>query len=213
MLTVCPDSSAILYPRLYGGLDYYVLMASCGRAVVDTFARYDKRCKHAHRFEIADTRGRLQLTVPVGKPQTAGATWRDIPISDHGRWWNVHRVTLESAYGRTPFFEFYIDRFLPLMQPQGSPGMPSTAGELVEAADRIIRAILGLSTQVSYGPAGSDLSELSRPASEPEYYQVRSASLGFLPGLSVLDAIFNLGPETPLLIRRWQKSLWPDKVR
>ncbi len=34
------------------------------------------------------------------------------------------------------------------------------------------------------------------------YSQLRGDRLGFIPGLSILDAIFNLGPETPLLLHR-----------
>ena len=35
---------------------------------------------------------------------------------------------------------------------------------------------------------------------EKPHYQVRAAGLGFIPGLSVLDLIFNLGPEAPLYL-------------
>lgn len=204
MLVTHPQSTAVLHPRLFGGVGYYAVMASCGHAVVDTFARYDKRAKDTHRYTIADTRGVLRLTVPVGKPDIPGATWRDIPISDHGHWWNIHRTTLESAYGRTPFFEFYIDRFLPLFQPQGSLGMPATVGELIEASDAILRAIAGIETDVSYGPVQGAAYEVLPSGDQcPEYYQVRSSRLGFIPDLSMLDLIFNMGPETPLVLRRW----------
>ena len=38
-------------------------------------------------------------------------------------------------------------------------------------------------------------------ADMPPYFQVRAAALGFIHSLSILDLIFNLGPEAPLYLR------------
>ncbi|MDE6430391.1 MAG: WbqC family protein, partial [Duncaniella sp.] len=40
------------------------------------------------------------------------------------------------------------------------------------------------------------------PISLPSYWQIREDKLGFIPGLSVLDLIFNLGPEAVLYLDR-----------
>ena len=40
-----------------------------------------------------------------------------------------------------------------------------------------------------------------------EYYQLRADRLGFRPGQSILDLIFNLGPESPLILRKISKRL------
>ncbi|MCC8118274.1 MAG: WbqC family protein, partial [Bacteroidales bacterium] len=71
--------------------------------------------------------------------------WSDLTVSSQAGWWADHRVSLESAYGRTPFFEFYIDRFLPYLR---DINIPIT--ELDRAIDTTIRTILGLETQVTY---------------------------------------------------------------
>lgn len=173
---------------------------------------YDKRMKEAHRCEIADKEGRTRLTASIGKPHgIQRATWSDVPLSPHNRWWHTHRVTLESAYGRTPFFEFYIDRFLPFLTDGVTERYP-TLRALDEAIDTEIRRILLL-------PAASENSENSENSepcghlvTDPEevaaafghlpYWQVRADRLGFIGGLSVLDLIFNLGPEAALHIRR-----------
>lgn len=199
-----PGCKAVFYPCLFGTVNYYASLACCGEAVIDTYARYDKRRKQTHRYAIADTRGVLQLTVPVAKPASMGATWRDIAISDHAHWWNVHRTSLESAYGRTPFFEFYIDRFLPLLQPQGAQGMPADVGSLIEKADKLVRDILGIETKVRYCLADTDIVECTPSVVQhtEEYYQVRAAVLGFIPDLSILDLIFNMGTEAPLVLKR-----------
>ena len=115
---------------------------------------------------------------------------------------------LESAYGRTPFFEYYIDRFLPFMSP-GAMDRFQTIAELDIAIDMEIRSMLLLETDVEYGAFPS--SEISSnmladgtfiPPEEvyKPYCQVRGKRQGFIPGMSVLDLIFNLGPEAPLYL-------------
>ena len=112
-------------------------------------------------------------------------------------------VALESAYGRTPFFEFYIDRFRKLFSPE-----PVTVTELCLRADEIVRQIRLINTPVlnvdKIEKAKSYLSFDFEKASDflPQYWQIREDSLGFIGRLSVLDLIFNLGPDAVLYLDR-----------
>lgn len=193
---------ALLPPQLFGSVAYYALAAQYPQSVIDTSLRYDKRFKSVHRYSIAGTDGELRLTVPVSRPEGAflagNLTWDRVTVSDHGRWWEVHIQALESAYSRTPYFEFYIDRFAHLFSPEHRP-----ITELVTEADSIIRKILGIAPQSRI--AAADVhdyrhTDFSTIATQRPYSQIRSDKYGFLPSLSVLDLIFNLGPEAPLLL-------------
>ena len=133
----CNDGTLLLPPRLFGSTAYYAVMALYGSAVIDTSMPFHKRAKLTHRYSIADANGAVDLTVPIEKPdKTTGSTWRDIRISGHGQWWHVHLTALQSAYGRTPFFEYYIDDFLPLFTAECA-GM--TLMDYLTAADAILR--------------------------------------------------------------------------
>lgn len=203
-LIVHPDTTVLLPPRLCGAVGYYAVAARYGNATADYGMRFDKRQKSVHRLDIADTRGRMTLTVPIAKPETtSGARWADIRVSTHGQWWDVYRVALESAYGRTPFFEFYIDRFLPLLGPRHE-GECETVAELDAAFDLIIRDILGIPAPAAIAPGAhvDDFRHHLPEVADLPYYQVRAGKLGFIPGLSILDLIFNLGPESPLHLHR-----------
>lgn len=205
-----PSETIVMPMRYYGSIAYYASMAAYGHAVIDADAIFDKRQKAVHRCDIADTHGPVQLTVPVCKPHgIARARWSDVAVSDHGAWWHVHRVTLESAYGRSPFFEFYIDRFLSFLTKGVTERYPTVAS-LNLAIDAEIRSILLLETAVSssyhsynsyncYDRFSSAMALYSRAISP--YWQVRGASQGFIANLSILDLIFNLGPEAPLYLR------------
>lgn len=235
LVTQPAGAAIILPPRLLPPAGYYALLASYPRAIIDWSGRYDRSLKATHRFDIADTRGRLALTVPIAKP-TSGARWAEVTLSDHGRWQETMPTALESAYGRTPFFEFYSDRLLPIIA--GARGGMRLI-DFAAALDAAVRAILGLppdavtfSDDVPQSASRGVASGTPSPAPSPHcsqgenslppsghrfvpeeqdsstlwpdvgpYWQIRADRFGFIPRLSILDLIFNLGPEAPLHLR------------
>lgn len=208
------DTTLVLPPALCGSIGYYALLASHKNVVIDRYCRYDKRRKLMHRYDIADVNGCLTLTVPITKPRI-GATWNDAGVSAHGGWWNIHKVALWSAYGRTPFFEYYIDELMPYLQPRDGV-QPESLMDLNTGIDAIIRRIAGIESNVRYELTAEEKElitngdksiidhrnsnfELEQPL---EYYQVRATQQGFIPNLTILDLIFNMGPETPLVLKK-----------
>ena len=231
------DTPLRLPIRLFASVDYYAAMAAHRHVIIDDNARYDKRQKSTHRMDIIDTHGIKTLTVPVSRPQNFHGQlhWSDIAISRHGLWWHVFDETLASAYGRTPFFEFYIDRFRQFFSDSTPDTFPNVA-TLCRESDKAIRKILSLNTSISYTSSTSDPSTAtqqsniinpstpitatlnttatqstqSSPALNPtaiEYYQVRRDKFGFVPHLSILDLIFNMGPESPLILHKMANTL------
>lgn len=202
-----PDEclSPATLPRYFGSVGYYAMVAACGgAAAMDAGLRFDKRQKAAHRCTIADTRGPLTLTVPIAKPPTSRVAWGDIRVSTHGAWWDVHLTALESAYGRTPYFEFYIDRFMPVFRPRTSSDCEAITA-LDGFIDKEVRKILGFADSLraeSGEPQSGEWvgGESDFNLARHPYYQIRADRLGFIPGLSVLDLIFNMGPESQLVI-------------
>lgn len=190
-----PRRRIVLAPELAGSIERYAAIAAAGDAVVAEGLPFDKRRKSVHRMAIADTRGRLELTVPIAKPDSSrSARWADIALSDHGNWWAVHFTALESAYGRTPFFEFYADRFAPLYA--DFPG-----GSAV-GFDARIEAVICDILDIKAPRRDASLNERPtalKPCHLP-YWQVRADKLGFIPGLSILDLIFNLGPDAQIFL-------------
>lgn len=208
-----PAVTLALPPAYYGSVGRYALIWGAGHARTAWDTLFDKRQKSAHRCVIADKQGTATLTASIAKPHgIARATWADVSLSDHGAWWRVHRSTLETAYGRTPFFEFYIDRLVPFLTDGVTDRYP-TLRALDDAIDDTLRAILGI-TPASAAPVDAHTVAASETAALPvtapalaaaenaaaaiPYWQVRAHTLGHIAGLSVLDLIFNLGPEAPL---------------
>lgn len=229
MIRPCIIDTPLCLPlRLFASVDYYAAMAAHRHVIIDDNARYDKRQKSTHRMDIIDTHGIKTLTVPVSRPQNfhGQLRWSDIAISRHGLWWHVIDETLASAYGRTPFFEFYIDRLRQFFS-DSTPDTFTNVATLCRESDKAIRKILSLNTSISYTSDPSDpitatqsstqsstptstQSTQSSPALNPtaiEYYQVRRDKFGFVPHLSILDLIFNMGPESPIILHKMANTL------
>ncbi|MCM1348878.1 MAG: WbqC family protein [Firmicutes bacterium] len=195
-MTPAAEPKLVLPSQFLGSVGYYALMHTFPRVAIDVDAPFDKRCKEVHRCTIADTHGTKQLTIPICKPVSmTAARWSDIVISDHGAWWHVHWETLKSAYGRTPFFEFYADDFAPFFS-------SSMAGRKLTdynaALDRLLRRLLLIDTAVDFDVRHG--LRIEPQVDLTPYYQVRSLTQGFIPGLSAIDLLFNLGPEAALYL-------------
>lgn len=208
-----PERVVALAPLYFPGAAYYSLIAACGKTVVDTSLPYDKRRKETHRCVIADTRGELSLTVPIEKPVFRNKpTWNDVRLSAHGEWWDKHLTAIESAYGRTPYFEFYIDRLMPFFSRETVDNYRDVV-TLNKAINKEICAILSISEPV-YEPAPTLIAEndyrrtpLIRTNPPVKYHQVRQSTLGFIGDLSILDLIFNMGPEAQRVLLETAKRL------
>ncbi|MDE6266522.1 MAG: WbqC family protein [Muribaculaceae bacterium] len=209
-----PSHAVLLSPAYAASVDYWAVLCAFGTAVIDNTARFDKRLKSTHRCDIADVNGRMALTIPIEKPVSmTAATWNRISISSHGDWWHQHRVAMESAYGATPFFEFYQPLFEPFWQRDSLQRFPLLT-DYDDALTGVIARILDCPAKIIHSVPNTDpaltvdFRARKLPLLDPvRYYQVRELSLGFIPRLSVLDLIFNMGPEAPLILKKMTEKL------
>lgn len=204
-----PGSFDILLPPAYlPAVSYYVAKTCARRAEVDYAMPFNKRAKDVHRCTITDANGIIRLTIPIEKPQSATrALWSDIIISGHNRWWEIHLTALKSAYGRTPFFEYYLEDFLPFYRPDvvGEPLV-----HYLRRMDQMLTRLLGVDiVRRKRSPELSSEGDLPavdcrrQPIAVENtipYYQQRTAGRSFVGGLSAVDLLFNLGPESPLIL-------------
>lgn len=208
------DSILLLPPRFMAAVPYYAAMTAFSRVIIDTSMPFNKRDKSTHRTTILDANGEATVTIPIEKPRSMSrALWSDINVSAHGSWWNVAVTALQSAYGRTPYFEYYIDDFLPMLS-SDSVGKPLV--DLDCALDRLIRRLMLMTeTTVYYGNPQQILAEnaIEAPLIDyrtrsidftvpTEYYQLRASRHGFQPDMTIADLLFNMGPESILILHR-----------
>ena len=196
-------SSAYLPP-----VQYFCKLYAFESIVIETAENYLKQT-YRNRCTIATANGTQSLSVPIEKPKTEKCLTKEIRISNHGEWRHLHWHALLSAYGMSPFFEYYQDDFAPFYEQRFN-----FLFDFNEQLMVLICNLLDIHPLISYtshynSRVENDFRERIRPKhitpddtfSPEPYYQVFHEKQGFLPNLSMVDLLFNMGPESLLILR------------
>ena len=166
---------------------------------------------YRNRCVIATTNGLQALTVPIERFEGAHCAMLNIRISDHGSWRHLHWNALQSAYGESPFFEFYADDIRPFFERRWeflvdfNMEITQKMCELLDIQPHIMLTDAYVSAEeggvTDYRDAIRPKNPLPDDSFQPRrYYQVYEQKHGFQPNLSILDLLFNEGPEAVLYL-------------
>lgn len=195
---------AVVTTAYFPPVEYFMAAAATGHLLIEDSESYVKQ-SYRNRCRIYACDGILSLTVPVSA-QDGNRGIRSVMMDYSKPWLQQHERALVSAYRTSAFFEYYQDDIFTILDSR-----PQTLFELNTALTVKLLELLGLRCRVSfsgeyiqeYGPDVLDLRDAIHPKKAvPEmfrnrfksYYQVFSEKFGFIPGLSVLDLLFNEGP-------------------
>ncbi|BAG83616.1 MAG: WbqC family protein [Candidatus Azobacteroides pseudotrichonymphae] len=197
-------STAYLAP-----VEYYVQLANTERIVIEKQDNYVKQT-YRNRCIIASTNGPQVLSIPVVKPISHKCLTQHIRISEYVNWRHLHWKAIVSAYNPTPFFQYYEDIFFPFYERK-----QKFLYDFNEQLRELICSLLDISPNVSYTSVyikDTDTNELDlREKIHPKktsfvknfksYYQVFEKTYGFQPNLSIIDLLFNMGPEALFILK------------
>ncbi len=175
---------------------------------IEAHEHYNKR-SYRNRYDIPGPNGILSLVIPLKKGKNKQMPIRDVQISFDVSWPDKHRQAIRSAYGRAPYYEEYNDVINGLFE--------DISPYLFEFNLKVLKTIcklLGIPDDIAFTPyfiRDSDdhflnmkdrIGPKNRNSSDiPPYEQVFTDRFGFIPGLSILDVLFNLGPEVHLYLK------------
>lgn len=199
-------SSAYLPP-----VQWFAKLVSYPTVYVEQYDHYRKQT-YRNRCVIATQAGTQTLTVPATLPETK-TFMRDVLVSNHGGWRHLHWQSLVSAYENSPFFEYYADDFRPFYENEFK-FLFDFNQQLVATVCRLLDIDCDCMLTEEYADAGEmcaddfrDAISPKHPAEDPdfipqEYYQVFAQRNGFRPNLSIVDLLFNEGPEGIITLKK-----------
>lgn len=106
--------NVLLSTTYFGPVQWYQKLYRADAVVIDPDETFLKQT-YRNRCYIAAANGVQALTVPVEQPGNRCPV-RDVRISGHGDWRRVHWNAIASAYGESPFFEYYQDDLRPFFE-------------------------------------------------------------------------------------------------
>ena len=177
----------------------------CGNVLIEQHDSYRKQT-YRNRCIIATANGVQALTIPVVKSDAPKQLMKDVRISDHGDWRRQHWNALESAYMNSPFFMYYQDDFRPFYEKKYEFLIDFNM-ELTQVILDLAHIKVSMELTDSYCRNTQDMIDF-RGLIEPHessdsfkpYWQVFRQKYGFLPNLSAVDLLFNMGPEFGTII-------------
>jgi hypothetical protein len=140
--------------------------------------------------------GLLTLSVPVKRADSKQLT-RDVEISYQQRWQHQHWIALMSAYKRTPYFDYYADFFRPFYEQE--------TRFLVDFNEKIHEVIVELmKNNASIGVKKDNINNFCAAPTlrlaKTSDWQGLDLEPCFGNGQSILDLLFEYGPETIMKI-------------
>lgn len=166
---------------------------------IHTGIDYRKNLK-LNRCRIAGANGIILLSIPLEQGRQQHGSVNDIRISTSSHWKNRHLNSIFSAYGKAPFFIYYADGLKEIFAEEKHL-LTEWNFMLLQYCFQCLKVSipLVLNEETTVG----ELTTVQNSASStlPRYPQVFEDRHGFISDLSVIDLIFNLGPDAGNYLR------------
>jgi len=182
-------------------IEYFSLISGADEVIIEREENYVKQ-SYRNRCYVLSSHGRQPLSVPVYLGSQHKTPVKDIRIDYSKRWQQVHLRTMIASYNSSPYFEYYFEALEKVISVKNVFLL-----DLNTELTKIVSEILKINTKISYstifvppGETENDFRYNISPKIESQfsikkYSQVFNNGRDFVSELSILDLIFNMGPE------------------
>ncbi len=204
-----------LLPLAYLGNIFYYAHLIRENVIIDVDSHYVKQT-YTNRCSILTANGVQDLTIPIVKPKEKMPI-RDIRISEHENWQQLHWRAIQSAYNSTPFFEYFCDDFVPFYEKKWDFLLDFNISIQQKTLELLNFQNIDFSLSNSYIEPSNfntkDLREVINPKKfnvtlynnlNTPYYQTFDIKFGFTPNLSIIDLLLNMGNEARIYLKKLQ---------
>lgn len=195
-------------------VEYMALLLKYGNAIIEKEETYPKQT-YRNRCSILTANGILNLSIPVSKPNGNNTKTKDISIINSSTWYTNHWRAMSSAYSGSPFFLYYKDYLQKFFI-----GKYDNLLEYNTELMKVLISLVGIDCEITYSNSFVKPNSITNDArysvtpkkktyinSYNKYIQVFSNKFDFIPNLSIIDLLFNLGPEAKDYLNNMSKQL------
>jgi hypothetical protein len=205
-------NSVLLSTAYLAPVQYYTKFLCYKNIYIEVEENYQKQ-SYRNRCIILSANGPLSLTIPVTKDSPKTKT-KDIKIDNSLEWQKNHWTSIESAYSSSPFFEFFQDEFFHFYSRDYDFLLDFNA----EIQDYILEQLEiepGIHHTQEFEKYPVDIDDYrdvihpkkrmqkKDPLFQPAYYhQVFDEKYGFVENMSIIDLLFNEGPNAENILKQ-----------
>lgn len=179
-------------------IEFYHILLKYKNVVFDIHEHFHKQY-YFNRCEIYGANGRLKLSIPIIKNHVR-TPLKDASVFYEENWRIIHWRSLQAAYRRSPFFEFYEDAIAPVYLEYKPQKLVDWNIKLFEIINKLLDVTIHFSFTESYQKGyenAVDYRGLNLPKSNKidaikqiQYQQVFQEKYGFIENLSIIDLLF-----------------------
>lgn len=198
------STSLLLSANYFPAVSYFHAIHQNNMGViVEKYEHYPKQT-YRNRTRIATANGILNLTLPIQHGRKEHIAMKDVKINYDHDWQRLHWLSIQTAYRSSAYFEYYEDDFAGFFEKKEEFLLDYNVAQL-ELLLKILKINVPLSFTDRYekDPTGvADYRGIIHPKKESvyknpkPYYQVFEEKHGFIADLSIMDLIFNQGPQS-----------------
>ncbi len=166
-------------------------------------AEHFEKQSYRNRASIHSPNGKLDLVVPVIKGSKNHTKIKDVKISYDFNWQRLHLMSLQTSYRSSAYFEYYEDDLMPFYHKKWDFLFDYNI-ELFNLLLRFLKINISYNFTEDYNKEHSETLDF-RSSIHPKrsnivplkpYFQVFDERNGFIPNLSIVDLLFNQGPQS-----------------
>ncbi|WP_282628292.1 WbqC family protein [Empedobacter sedimenti] len=188
----------------FGPIDYYAEMVKSQSLNIEVCENFQKQT-YRNRMNILGANGKLMLNIPIFHNGTR--LFKDLQPSYEYDWQKEHIKSLKSAYQSSPYFEYYEDDIIPILE-QKEKFLLDFNLKTIDFINNKLKLDLDIQQTESYQSIDQEFDfrnqfSAKKPAQYEltEYAQVFDDKFEFIPDLSILDLLFSEGPSAVVYLK------------
>ena len=190
-------SETMIFPPIA----FFTAIAVKNILVIDAFENYQKKSLR-NRFILDSSQGSIELSLPLKKGKHQNQLITAVELSYAEQWQIKHWRTIQSIYGKSPYFIYYKEELKELFYQQEKYLFDFNKNILKYLLDAIRLDIFMIDSS-EFIPTKDPIPELS---GKIPYYQCYRQNGVFISGLSILDLLFHCGPESILYLNQFYQN-------